>query len=79
MIERESLADAADEICDPEISGTSPETVAVRRVRGIGRERQLLVRAGVTHGAKGLAGAIEPGELLRRGLAPGAIREPAVP
>ena len=79
MIERESLADAADEICDPEISGNSPETVAVRRVRGIGRERELLVRSWVTDGAQRLAGTIEPRELLRRGLAPGAVREPAVP
>ena len=78
-LERELLADAADKIRDPEVSGDSPETVAVRRVRGIGRERQLLVRAGVAHGAQRLAGTIEPRELLRRGLAPGAVRQPAIP
>ena len=77
-LEREFLADAADEIRDPEVSGDSPETVAVRRVRGIGRKRQLLVRAGVADRAKRLAGPIEPRELLRRGLAPGAIRQPAI-
>ena len=77
-IERESLADAAERSATQRSPADSPETVAVGGVLGIGREHQLLVRAGVTDGAKRFAGTIEPRELLRRGLAPGAVREPAV-